>query len=112
MKSVFFKRRMKLQKEFRKWAHQKGVEDCPASVIAFLSNKGLIHDFADNPTYYILRRTVGKTTMHYEYLDQTGNWNLHENSAFLFSKRDHGLETHAKVVKADIIPIKLVEVKE
>lgn len=62
------------------------------------------------PTYYILRRTVGETTMHYEYFNDVGTWLPFIHLALIVSdisaakslRKIHGRKTD-KIVEIELI---------
>lgn len=61
------------------------------------------------PVYYLLRRTVGKTTMHYEYWCIDGRFWSDEPYPWgcTFDKQD--AELYKNYYGGEIIPVKLME---
>lgn len=41
---ILFSNRVKLASEYKKWAMENNILDCPESVIAFIQRKGLLYD--------------------------------------------------------------------
>jgi hypothetical protein len=68
----------------------------------------------EQPKYYILRRTVGKTTLHYEYLavDDNGmfRWSGEFDDAWIYKTRAHAEEENRLAAKneAELLPIRLL----
>lgn len=62
------------------------------------------------PTYYLLRRTVGKTMMHYEYDDIYNGWCTEMHWATLWSNADDAGPRKDKIGSCEIVPVKLLEV--
>jgi Lar family restriction alleviation protein len=66
------------------------------------------------PLYYVLRRTVGKTTLHYEYariLSDEGDlfigWHTRQNFAFMFATLEEIKATQANH-GGEILPVRLL----
>lgn len=61
------------------------------------------------PIYYVLRRTVGKTTMHYEYDDIYNGWCTEMHWATLWGNADDAGPRKDKIGPCELIPVKLLE---
>ena len=70
--------------------------------------------FEAAPLYYILRRTVGGATGHYEYLavDDNGmfRWSGEFDDAWIYKTREHAEEENRLAAKneAELLPIRLL----
>lgn len=110
MSDLIFSKRMELEKEYLEWVKVAGLADCASNVIVFLIGKGLIQDRQDGPVYYLLRRAVGKTTMHYEYWCVDGRFWSDELYPWGCTFDKHDAELYKNDYGGEIIPVKLVEV--
>lgn len=115
MSDLIFSKRMELEKEYLEWVKVAGLADCASNVIVFLIGKGLIQDRQDGPVYYLLRRTVGVTTMHYQYLAHGHMWLNEITHKSFWCKADAELfaadfNERRDGTDVEIIPVKLLEV--
>lgn len=62
------------------------------------------------PTFYVLRRTVGKTTMHYEYWDrEISEWSVYIEDCLIREEKYAEINKRQNLLTCNIIPIRLIE---